>query len=117
MREAVQNVPKALEDFCAAIDGLPDVILNDEECDNPDEALNVYEETYKNCLLFVQRPPSGIKTALSVFFQNKRFIRSKLQLPLEENDSNGTMSAGSVYIVNSDPLSDTLSNESEFDIV
>ncbi|KAM3172298.1 hypothetical protein ACTXT7_014826 [Hymenolepis weldensis] len=117
MRQAVQNVPKALEDFYAAIDGLPDVILNDEECGNPDEALIVYEETYKNCLLFVQPPPSGIENTLSVFFQNKRFIRSKLQLPPEENVSNDTMSIGSVYIVNSDPLSDTLSNESEFDIV
>ncbi|KAM3185160.1 hypothetical protein ACTXT7_006905 [Hymenolepis weldensis] len=117
MRRAVQNLPKALENFYIAIGGLPHVILNDEECENPNKALNLYEKTYKNCLLFVQTPPSGTENALAVFFGYKRFIRSKLRLPLCENDFNDTISVESVYIINSDASSDNQSNASGFDVI
>lgn len=111
MRQAVQNLPKALENFYSAVGDLPYVILNDEGCKNPYKVLNFYGKTYKNCLLFVQTPPSETGNALAAFFEYRRFIRSKLRLPLCEHYFNDTMS---VCIINSDASSDYQSIASEF---
>nr|CUU99067.1 hypothetical transcript [Hymenolepis microstoma] len=117
MRLAVQNLPKALEDFNALMEGLAGMISSDEGCENPNQTWHLYEEMYRNCFLFIHTLPSGIGDALVTFFRYRHFIRRKLQIPREDTDSSESMSARSAYIVESDTLSDTLSDASESEVV
>ncbi|VDO13076.1 unnamed protein product [Rodentolepis nana] len=117
MRLVVWKLPKALEDFHALIECLPGMISGDESCENPQAILHLYEKMYRNCLLFVKTPSSGVEGALATFFRHRHLIRRKLHLHHEDIVSSESTSDSSVYIVETDELTDTLSEESESESV
>nr|CUU99075.1 hypothetical transcript [Hymenolepis microstoma]CUU99076.1 hypothetical transcript [Hymenolepis microstoma] len=112
MRLAIQDLPMEYNDFKVCVEYLSTELFNDPTDDYPEETLQIYKARFDKCLSFIQDHSSGVENALKGFFQLRKFIRRHLEMrfihcSVSESD----------YFIDSDALSSSLGQPSDYDFV